>query len=684
VKPGQVQTVAYNGGQPDGNQGAVEVANGWHLYNRYSQTGNNPSGVRTYVLFMNGAPYHNFADRTVTTTVEFDFQAVSMPVYDHNAIKNTSSIAFACYGVNWTISDARDENDRSNVVSGGIYNAEDGLHLVINGNTFHAYPLNRQVGDLIRITMHWHSDNSLDVYVDGEYLDSIDNLAHYVSGIGNSSFVVNMIRNEEQPQSEKDNMDVYLTNIAFGHAVSDNPLDALTWDTIRGANTSADAVTADLVLPDKVADEKLGIDYPVTRTSTVPAVTDPKNGKILRPETGAVLVTLTATLENGVSKSFRIIVLGKTTDSGNTLVVIGDIDPANGAGEAWNSILFTFDSNNNSVIEDMQKAQTVNVVKLTDLDAYARITRESMTLWISDDNITYTQIEDYKLTQVGNHWYLYDFEATGRYVKVNYTHWKETDADFIAPIDTIIHGYYESVVGSGEGQWRSAEFTYTNTGSKPMQDEQLQISKSALGITGEDASIRVYLGNELLYHYVDGDSIFVRVKDIAAGQTVRLTVKYGTVGAVDLANKEACFEITYGVRHTSRIRAGARWLLTIPAGTYGEFVVEKEMLIASGSNAFNNGYMLVSYDKGITWSKLGTISQEAINAAAGDGASGGDHCPRGAGAAEPAAAGGADGGIRQQPDRGYGILPSHAPQAEKARGDICGDPRPVPDPVLRW
>mgnify|MGYP003305744675 CR=1 FL=1 len=45
-------------------------------------------------------------------------------------------------------------------------------------------------------------------------------------------------------------------------------------------------------------------------------------------------------------------------------------------------------------------------------------------------------------------------------------------------------------------------------------------------------------------------------------------LKLWNVEDIELANKENVYEVTYGTRETYKLTTGARWLLTIPAGTY--------------------------------------------------------------------------------------------------------------------
>jgi len=315
------------------------------------------------------------------------------------------------------------------------------------------------------------------------------------------------------------------------------------------------------------------------------------------------MVILTVTMENGSSKTFKLIVLGMTTDPGNTLVAQMDTNPAIGVGKVVETPLFAFDANNNSVIENMLEVKTINVVRLTDLDNHARINRESLTLWISQDNVTYTQVKDYKLLQIGKHWYLYDFEATGQYVKVNYTHFDRADADFLAPLNGIILGYWDDSLATPE------DASTVIAPATSLRDQTVEVS----GLVRSEA-LRFALEGKLLYHYTENGKIYVRIPEPSATGTA-LTVWYG--GELELSNKEACFEITYGTRQTQQILNGARWLLTVPAGSYEYGTVEKETLLAWGFRTIR-----ASYDGGLTWVDYGTVDEEVYKSVSGSEISG--------------------------------------------------------------
>ncbi len=363
---------------------------------------------------------------------------------------------------------------------------------------------------------------------------------------------------------------------------------------IRGTNLFETKILSDLKLPTIWVDQQLGGTTSITWSSSDEATINPYTGKVTRPSTGAKLVQLTATLSDGNSKVFELLVPSAHTDSGNVLVVTKDLSPATGVGVPTNVPLFTLDEKNSSVIIDLKSNKKVNVVKLLDSDESARLNREVLTLWVSKDNVTYTQVEDFKLLHVGESWYLYDFEATGRYIKVHCTHFDTYEADFVSSPATMITAYYEDVFGGNGGTFTgSQQITFTNTDSVTSYDHAWSISKDKLKLTGKDSAIRVYLDGKLLYHYTTENSLVVRIPEVKAGAAVTLTVLCGNDSAMDISNKESVYEITYGTREAWDARGTVRWL-------YGP--LEDGSIISIVDGGQDKGLSLnFSYDGGRTW-----------------------------------------------------------------------------------
>ena len=581
-----------------GFQGYEKTADGWRMFDLYNAEGSNPALVRTYVIFINDELYTPFADRSRTTFVEFDFIADALPVYDVTSNIGLST-HFASYGMTWFISDQADGSKNSNTLSLGIINTQDGLALAAlpNSGIPSIIYLNKQVGDLFRVGTAWKTNGDVVVYIDGVETVVIRELECRRNSFGNNCAAFNLLRNGSCAESSADNMDVTLTNIAMGHSYDDSLIDSLTFATIAGANAKENAITSNLILPGALTDPILGSSQAITWTSSQPNAIS-ADGTVMRPQTGVVDVTLTATLADGSEKVFYLTVLGTSASSGNVLVVNKDYSPASGAGVSSSEYLFTLDTENNSVIVDLGQKQPVNVIELHDGDGFARLNESVLTVWVSDDNLSYTQIDGIKLLHKGNVWYLYGFETEGRFVKVHCTHYDGTDADFIAPTAEIITARYETVFGDGSGSFAANKtYTLTNDADAERFDWARRISKADLGISGTDASIRVFLGDELLYHYVDGDNVIIRVPYVDAGASVVLKVLSDNPEAMDISNKEHVHEVSYGTKEAWNISDGAHWILKLSNG---------DILVLGGSNSMI--WRAFSHDGGRTWTDRETIA----------------------------------------------------------------------------
>ncbi len=574
-----------------GFQGATKLENSWNMYDLHNPNGANPAGVRTYVLYKDPG----FDDRTVGTRMEFDFRADCLPVGSGDNDKGTGG-AYANYGFTFGLGTKADALKESLTVLCGIINTNDGLVFNLNTGTsngeFRTLNLNKKVGDTFNLAVEWMLDNTLDVYVDGALVGSYSNVAVRRAGTADQSVCFNVIRDPLLPgaTNSEDSFDITLSNIAAGHIYNEGGLlGRLDFENIAGSNPAADQVTGNLNLISTITDGLMDNAFPITWASSDESIIS-RTGVVTQPAKGAAFVTLTATID-GASKNFEVMVLGKNTDSSNVLYLENDLDPAHGVGVRSNKPLFTFDTTNNSVIAVKDKVEKINLVTLTDGDDKARLNAESLTLWVSDDNVTYKQIRDFKLIQVGKNWYLYDFEARTQYVKVHYTQYRSEYASFTGALGTMITaGYDASLVKGGV-----TEYTVTND-TTVKYDAALTIP----GLTGDLNRLRVFTkAGKLLYHYVDGDTVIVRFPELALGKSDTVYVQQAAAGALELASKENVYEITYGSRETTPFGSNERWIMSLPAGT--KFAngtkLEKETI-------YSLGYKLnISTDGGRTWTE---------------------------------------------------------------------------------
>ena len=587
----------------DAYHGVQKLINGYRLYDLYG--GSNAAQVRSYVSFMSTNEYiENFADRVYDTRIEFDFQADALPILptDGSAYSTTGG-AYGNSGFTCAAGEITDASGGSLSFNYGIINTHNGLLFVLNvGGTISTQLLNKELGEKFSIAVEWTKDNMLYLYVDGVQLKAFPCIGYWNKSAANASLVVNM-RALFAPNSTADNYDVTITNVAFGKVHKTTGILAqLTFDTIRNKNKLETAITSDLKLPNSITNGQLDKVYSITWTSSKPDVIS-TTGKVTRPATGTEVVTLTATLPTGETKSFDLIVNGVKVENDSVLVVEGDENPEFGIGVKSTERGFYLDMSNNSIIKIMDGKQKFNFVVLTDGDDKADLTPESITLWVSDDNQTYTRIKNYKMLQVGEKWYLYDFEAEGRYVKVHYTKPDEMERDadiisFYGTLGTMIDAGYHTVFGADQVTFNESTYILTNNTGKDKLDYAWTISKAALGINGSDASIRIFADGKLLYHYVSGSNVVVRVNDLPKGASVTLTVLSSSAsGILDIANKEGVHEVIYGVQNTT-LTTERHYYLTLPAGTTfpDGSKLETETIFSMSSNKFRT-----STDGGKTW-----------------------------------------------------------------------------------
>lgn len=578
----------------DEYHGVQELVNGYRLFDLYG--GSNLPMIRSYVGFNDKK---SLADRVYDMRMEFDFQAHAMPVLPTDGTAYTrNGGTYACSGFTCCAGELRDAANNGLCFAYGIINTADGLMFLLNlGGEVQTCTLQRELGQKFSIAVEWTKENTLHLFLDGVHLKTFTCEGYLSNSSANASIVINM-RSLFPPNSAGDNYDVSVTNISFGNVYRESGIFAqIVFADICGENKSQIDISSDLILPTSITNGQLDTVYPITWISSNPSIIN-SSGQFTKPATGIHSVTITAALPTGETKSFDLVVYGATAYNDGILHVMHDTDPEKGVGLTSSEMAFTLDATNNSIIRDLTSKQKVNFVVLTDRDDKADLTPETMTLWVSNDNKTYARIKDYKLLQVGSKWYLYDFEAEAQYVKVHYTKPDEGESSFYGLYGEMIDAGYEAVFGGGTAGFAQSQYTLTNNTGADKVDYAWTISKQALGVTGTDASIRIYADGKLLYHYVSGSNVVFRINDLAAGDSVTLTVLSSSDNSVmDISNKEGVHEVIYGVQNTTL--SNKRWYyLTLPAGTTfpDGSMLEKETIFAAARGRFQT-----STDGGKTW-----------------------------------------------------------------------------------
>ncbi len=597
---------------PTNYQGVKKTTLGFNFFDLYNPVGNNPRSVSSTVS-LSGNDFAGISDSNANVALEFTFTPNQMPVYDLGMDADFSGATPSC-GLNVSLN----RQGHLGSLRMGIMNTNAGLVFIArSAERDYTCLLNREVGDTVRIGIIWTTDNTLMLSVDGMQIAVFKNVA-YTARYGtlkaseSSSLSFSCFRSIDKAESTADNFDMDVTSIAIGVNSGDSILDSLTFESLRKRNSDPNNIFSDLFLAKKHGTDPFPGTLDVTWKSSDPSVIDPATGKVTIPEGAGKSVTMTATMPAlGVSKSFDLFVPG-TAKTEDILIKTSDRVTMDGKGVAPEEPFFTLDKSNSSIIRDLKEVKTVNVIVLKDGDEVTRLNESMLTIWTSDDNEKYTQAENFKILRAGQYTYLYDFEATGRYIKVHATVWLAADADFTGPVDGMIDAYYADVFGdNGVPFATKSTLTIGNSADTTAYDTVHAISPADAGVncvTADMSDVRFYLGAELLYHYFDGTNFLVRIPKIKANSEVTLTICSGNASAMDISNKEYVYEVVYGTREVY-LEHGE--YMDTPSGMMYAFI--------DGGNGSGPFYFRRSFNEGRSfWTQeSATGSSDVVSAARG-------------------------------------------------------------------
>ena len=628
----------------DGESEAVEFTNNWktttngyYYFDDYIYGGQNKAALTTSNSFVNSSKKGTevFAPMELSGQVglytEFDFQALSMPIYTggvKNENKAGSHTFMATTGFSWQIGGyANKVEGTSEWLSMGMYMSESGLVIMVRvgKNDFYSFPTGKQNGDLFRIGVAWTKDDTLILFVDGEKMGEVENAVTYGTTMSNGGMGFRITRNKNAAACDSDSFRINVTNIAMGYYYGECMLDNIDWNEIKNDNINYASVTMDLDLMKEFATPQLSSGK-LSWASSDPSISS--DGTVLRPEGKSyTLAELTVTNELGHSKQILTAVKGhKELD--DILYIKDDYDVVHGAGQPYIGGAFAIiDQENTSIVKDLKESKKISVVKITDLDTENRLYEDFLTVWVSDDNATYTEVKEFSFYQNGKDTYLYGFEAEGRYIKVHCTHNDAEEAMGEVFFPEVIDAYYEEIFGDGGSSFGTKKtVTVKNNESEDMMDMPWSFTASQLGIVSladNMADIRIFCGEKLLYHYVEDGMVFVRIPEIKAGGKTKLTILSGNKDAMDISNKEFVYEVIYGTRELFNAAGSGtgldpyyrtRCMYTLPDGT---IVTTVRADSSYDDNRVDCRIWMYSADNGRTWKYMGVAEEFLVGAAPG-------------------------------------------------------------------
>ena len=534
---------------------------GYYMYDIYGGE-NSKAAIVTAMAFVNStlagtevfAPMEKSGEVSLYT--EFDIQPLSMPVYkggvsEENRVGAHTFMATA--GFSWQIGGyANKIEETSEWLSLGMYLSEGGLNIIVRvgRNDFYSFPTGKQLGDMFRIGVGWDTEDTLHLFVDGEKLGEVEKAVNYGTTMSNGGLQFRITRNANPAACESDSFKINISNMAMGYYYGECMVDNITFNDIRDENINSEAITMDLNLMDEYVNPQLSSGK-LTWSSTGTAIAP--DGTVTRPEDKSYdLNRLTVTNELGHSKEIITAVKGfKELD--DMFFLRDDYDMYHGVGQKYNGgAFFNLDMENTSVIKDLKETKKISVVKITALEHESRLDPDNVTLWVSDDNANYTPVKNFKLLHKDNETYLYGFEAEGRYVKVHSAHFDSSYVYSKCFYPEMLDAYYEETFGdNGQSFGTKKTVTVKNKESVDMMDMPWTFTAQELGIVSlaEDmADVRIFCGDELLYHYAEDGMITVRIPEVKAGGSVKIKVLSGNKDAMDISNKEGVHEVIYGTR----------------------------------------------------------------------------------------------------------------------------------------
>lgn len=472
-----------------------------------------------------------------------------------------------------------------------------------------------KIGDTVTVRLSVSSDKKVKLYIDGNPVTELSTLT--MSGGNQTTFEWCVY----QRFATDGNVNVHLYDMAISNPViltdefvAQSILDNITFDDILGDNEKANMVAFNLVLPEEKS--VFGLDsYPVTWTSSDEFVVD-GDGVITGGSSEGESVTLTASVTVGKSvktKDFKFVVYTKSDKA--LLYLERDLNPYTGKLKTtYIPFEFTLDDAYSSVGYDMGYVQKINNVILTDSDDVHRLNEIELSLYVSDDNVTYRRVKDFDMSSADGKIYLYNFNETARYVKVH-SHYDSSDfykvsdgASFLNKIDKMITaGYENNFPGNGGGVYEKLG-SVNVIADKKGDDLTAYISYEKLNskaFCNDYRDLRVTLDGNMLPYYTDEDGVYVRIPSADAGNAFILDIYGNNENSISLSDIDSVFEVTYGNKTIMEMSVpdtefdDAMRVTTAPNGDL--------IAIAYKRDAQQVMTMRRSTDGGRTWGDVSTI-----------------------------------------------------------------------------
>ena len=244
------------------------------------------------------------------------------------------------------------------------------------------------------------------------------------------------------------------------------------------------------------------------------------------------------------------------------------------------------------------------------------LNKSFLSLYCSNDNITYEYVGDYSLLIKGKDIYFYNFSTEARYLKIHSTHNDTYDkvGRICGDPSLMIEAEYSDTPLLSSGEWKHKKtVTLTNKKPKDVADEVFSLSLSDMEINKNDlkadlSDIRFILGDRQLPMYLHRDVFYIRIPHMEANESISVRVLYGNENALSVSEGNEVFEMTYGARYAEkRTKDAGYWMDTVAEMPNGDLLKTADMW----SGGLGHFGISRSTDGGHTWSELEKVEVSA-------------------------------------------------------------------------
>ncbi|MFD0961440.1 DUF2341 domain-containing protein [Paenibacillus chungangensis] len=240
---------------------------------------------------------------------------------------------------------------------------------------------------------------------------------------------------------------------------------------------------------------------------------------------------------------------------------LSDHNPSTGALSDFGATYgFALDYDYRSVGADLGEEQSFNSIELSGTQPLSRVEKPDLSLYVSNDNATYTKVQDWDFLKLGERIILYNFSETARYVKVH-NHFDDPGFTYqnanLQQMMKVFNRPAGSWTASGGGDWSySKQIQVANSGNGILYDRAVYVTKQSLDTAGLIAAGKLQSdyrdvrfaddnGREL-HFYMDDDGFFVRIPELAAADDATIWMYYGNPAASFRGAAQEALQVEYG------------------------------------------------------------------------------------------------------------------------------------------